>query len=99
MDEFQEVLWGYRCTPYGTTRETPFNLTYGTDAMLLVEVGEPTFRRQIEDLYVNNDDLRVELDTLAERREIAAFRAKAHKGLSLITTTPRKNQGSLLRGI
>ncbi|XP_047171035.1 uncharacterized protein LOC124839305 [Vigna umbellata] len=47
VDELQEVLWGYRCTPHGTTGETPFNLTYGMDAMLPVEVGEPTIRRGI----------------------------------------------------
>ncbi|XP_017441100.1 uncharacterized protein LOC108346536 [Vigna angularis] len=70
VDELQEVLWGYRCTPHGTTRETPFNLTYGMDAMLPVEVGEPTMRRGIQSLQDNNDELRVELDTLDERREV-----------------------------
>lgn len=49
VDELQEVHWGYRCTD-GTTEETPFNLTYGTDAMLSVEVGQLTLRRRIEDL-------------------------------------------------
>lgn len=34
VEELPEILWAYRCTPHGTTGETPFNLTYGTDAML-----------------------------------------------------------------
>ncbi|XP_020222083.1 uncharacterized protein LOC109804662 [Cajanus cajan] len=45
-EELTEVLWAYRCTPQSTTKETPFRLTYGTDAMIPVEVGEPSFRRQ-----------------------------------------------------
>lgn len=55
MDELLEVLCGYRCTPHGTMAETPFNLSYGTDAMLPVEVGEPTIRRKIADLEVNEE--------------------------------------------
>ncbi|XP_017413025.1 uncharacterized protein LOC108324597 [Vigna angularis] len=79
MDELQEVLWGYRCTPHDTTGETPFNLTYGMDAMLPVEVGKPTIRRRIQNLQDNSDELRVELDTLDERREVAMIRAEARK--------------------
>ncbi|XP_017426213.1 uncharacterized protein LOC108334788 [Vigna angularis] len=32
VEELPEVLWAYRCTPHGSTGDTPFNLTYGTDA-------------------------------------------------------------------
>ena len=28
--ELLEVLWGIYCTPQATTKETPFQLTYGT---------------------------------------------------------------------
>lgn len=79
VEELPEVLWGYRCTPHGTTGETPFNLTYGVDAMLPVELGEPSLRRQIEDIALNDQELRVELDTVEERRDRAALRAKACK--------------------
>nr|KYP60324.1 hypothetical protein KK1_015778 [Cajanus cajan] len=34
-EELPEVLWAYRCTPQSTTKETPFRLTYGADAMIL----------------------------------------------------------------
>jgi len=37
-----EILWAYRCTLETSTGETPFNLTYGTDAMLPIEINEPT---------------------------------------------------------
>jgi len=41
-EELLEVLWAYRCTPQSTTGETPYNMVYGTDVIILVEVGEPT---------------------------------------------------------
>nr|KYP51604.1 hypothetical protein KK1_026488 [Cajanus cajan] len=41
-EELPEVLWAYRCTPQSTTKETPFRLAYGADAMIPVEVGEPS---------------------------------------------------------
>nr|KYP57317.1 Uncharacterized protein K02A2.6 [Cajanus cajan] len=45
-DHLHEILWAYRCTPQSSTRETPFRLAYGTDAMIPVEIGEPSLRRQ-----------------------------------------------------
>ncbi|XP_014496823.1 uncharacterized protein LOC106758406 [Vigna radiata var. radiata] len=79
VEEIPEVLWAYRCTPHGSTGETPFNLTYGTDAMLPVEIGEPSIRRHIQDMTLNDEHLRMNLDTLPERREIALIKNEAHK--------------------
>nr|KYP76142.1 Transposon Ty3-I Gag-Pol polyprotein [Cajanus cajan] len=42
-EELPKVLKAYRCTPQSNTKETPFRLAYGTDAMIPVEVGEPSF--------------------------------------------------------
>lgn len=44
-EELPSILWGYHCTPQSTAKETPFRLAYGTDAMVPVEVGEPSLRR------------------------------------------------------
>lgn len=65
------MLWAYRCTPQTSTGETPYNLTYETDVMLLVEVGEATLRRQMDDLNINGDCMKTELDLLEELREKA----------------------------
>ena len=40
-DELPSVLWAYRTTP---TRETPFRLTYGADAIIPAEVGLTSYR-------------------------------------------------------
>lgn len=43
VDELQSMLWRYHCTPQSTTQETPFRLTYGTEAMIPIEI-EPALR-------------------------------------------------------
>ena len=79
VEELVEVLWAYRCTPHSTTRETPYNLTYGTDAMLPVEVRESTIRRELHNLKINKECLRTELDLLQESRDKAKIREEACK--------------------
>ena len=78
-EKLPEILWAYRCTPQTSTGETPFNLTYGTDAMLPVEVNEPTLRRQMEDWNINNECLRTDLDLIEELREKAKIKETAVK--------------------
>lgn len=77
VDELPKILWAYRCTPHDTTDETSFNLTYGTNAILPVEIGEPSLRRQVEDLQMNDNELRIELDTLDEKRHREVLQAEA----------------------
>ena len=43
-EELFEVLWAYRCTPQSATNESLFNLVYDADAMIPVEIGEPSLR-------------------------------------------------------
>ena len=45
LEELPHVLWAYRTTARNPTRETPFKLTYGTKAIILVEVGITSMRR------------------------------------------------------
>ena len=78
-EKLSEILWAYRCTPQTSTGETPFNLTYSTDAMLPIEVNEPTLRRQIEDWNINNECLRTDLDLIEELRERAKIKEAAVK--------------------
>jgi len=78
-DELLEVLWAYRCTPQSSTGETSYNLTYGTDAMLPVEVGETTLHRQLNDLKLDEECMKIELDLLEELREKARLREEVGK--------------------
>jgi len=78
-EEMLEVLWAYRCTPQTSTRETPYNMVYETDAMIPVEVGEPTLRRQLTDMNLNNESLAINLDVISELRDQARIRDEASK--------------------
>ena len=44
-DELLEVLWAYRTPAKSTTRETPFSLAYGYEAMVSVELRARFLRR------------------------------------------------------
>ena len=55
LEELPSILWAYRTTTRTPTRETPFNLTYGTEAVILVEVGLISLRRELFDERSNDD--------------------------------------------
>ena len=78
-EELIEVLWAYKCTSQTTTQETPYNLTYGTEAMITVVVVEPTIRRQMFDLNLNEESLEVNLDLVSEFRDKSRIREAACK--------------------
>ncbi|GJZ40129.1 reverse transcriptase domain-containing protein [Tanacetum coccineum] len=54
--------------------ETPFSLTYETEAVILVEISMPTLRTAKVDMVQNNEALEINLDLLEERREWAVIR-------------------------
>nr|KYP31646.1 Retrovirus-related Pol polyprotein from transposon 17.6 [Cajanus cajan] len=78
-EQLPEVLWAYRCTPQPTTQETPFRLAYRSDAMILVEIGEPSFCRTHFDESNNEAQLRVNMDTVENIRDRAQVVAEATK--------------------
>ncbi|MCI37649.1 gypsy retrotransposon integrase-like protein, partial [Trifolium medium] len=74
-EELHSILWFYRTTPHSTTGETPFRLTYGTEAVIPVETRASSFRTEIPiEGEPNNEMLREELDLLEELRDGAALR-------------------------
>ncbi|XP_075104084.1 uncharacterized protein LOC142178453 [Nicotiana tabacum] len=59
--------------------ETPYSLVYGTDAVIPVEVGEPSLRYSNES-GPNNDERRLQdLDEVEERRDMEHIRMVAQK--------------------
>ncbi|XP_072074134.1 uncharacterized protein [Arachis hypogaea] len=73
-NELASVLWSYRTTEQSTTGETPFRLTYGVDAVIPVEIGEPSLR-----LLLAGVDEAVEKDLVEETREMAHLSETALK--------------------
>ncbi|KAK3021959.1 hypothetical protein RJ639_045654 [Escallonia herrerae] len=79
VDELPKILWAYNTTTRTSTGETPFSLSFGTDALIPVEIGLPSLRVVTDDPVQNEEDLRANLDLLDERREQAAVRLAAYK--------------------
>ncbi|XP_075478765.1 uncharacterized protein LOC142519611 [Primulina tabacum] len=77
-EELPSVLWAYQTTPRSSTRETPYSLVYGSEAILPVEIGQSSTR--IESYPSNNDQSRaIELDLVEEKRDWATIRMKAYR--------------------
>ncbi|GJT28639.1 reverse transcriptase domain-containing protein [Tanacetum coccineum] len=74
MEELPNVLWAHRTMNKSSNGDTPFSLTYGTEAVIPVEIGMPTLRTAKVDLVQNDEALEINLDLLKERREQAAIR-------------------------
>nr|KYP58231.1 hypothetical protein KK1_004525 [Cajanus cajan] len=75
----QELKNAYHCTPQSTTQETPYRLTYGADAMIPVEVGEASHRRQVFNSEQNAQELAVDLDLVDELRDEARIHEEVCK--------------------
>ncbi|XP_008222401.1 PREDICTED: uncharacterized protein LOC103322272 [Prunus mume] len=74
-----EVLWAYRTTFRTSTGETPFSLSFGTEAVALVEIGQPTYRTSIYEAEANNEQLALNLDFIDELRDQSNMRNVAYK--------------------
>ncbi|GJS69193.1 reverse transcriptase domain-containing protein [Tanacetum coccineum] len=74
LEELPHVLWAHRTMIKSSNDDTPFSLTYGTEAVIPAEIGMPTYRTTAVDVVHNDDELRLNLDLVEERRERAAIR-------------------------
>ncbi|GJU79618.1 reverse transcriptase domain-containing protein [Tanacetum coccineum] len=74
LEELPHVLWAHRTMIKSSNDDTPFSLTYGTEAVIPAEIGMPTYRTTAVDVVHNDDELRLNLDLVEERRERAGIR-------------------------
>ncbi|GJR55170.1 reverse transcriptase domain-containing protein [Tanacetum coccineum] len=79
VEELSHVLWAHRTTIKVSTGDTPFSLVYGTEAVIPAEIGMPTIRTAEVNITTNDDERRIDLDILEERREQAAIREEKAK--------------------
>ncbi|XP_075633821.1 uncharacterized protein LOC142606340 [Castanea sativa] len=71
-EELHNVLWVYKTTARTPIGETPFGLTYGTEAVIPVEVGVANTSWEVFHEENNDDQLRINLDYLDEIRNKAS---------------------------
>nr|GEX82108.1 reverse transcriptase domain-containing protein [Tanacetum cinerariifolium] len=67
VEELPHVLWAHRTMIKSSHGDTPFSLTYGTEAVIPAEIEMPTYRTTAMDVVNNDEELRLNLDLLEER--------------------------------
>ncbi|GJY91295.1 reverse transcriptase domain-containing protein [Tanacetum coccineum] len=79
VDELPNVLWAHRTSIKQSNRETPFSLTYGSEAVIPAEIVIPTYRTLMIREGYNEEEMRLNLDLLQEKREADAVREAKYK--------------------
>ena len=80
-NELPSVLWAYRTTARTPTREMPFQLAYGSEAVILAKVGLTSFRVESYDENKNEEAMQLQLDLVDEVRMTAEQRMARYQNL------------------
>jgi len=73
-EELSSVLWAYQTTPQCSTGKTPFLMTYGVEAVILVETGLLTSQTDMFQVEENDQLLCKHLDLIEESQDVASIR-------------------------
>ena len=65
-EELPSVLWAYRTTTRTPTGEIPFQLAYGSEAVIPAEVGLTSYKVDNHDEWRNDEAMRLQLNLLDE---------------------------------
>ena len=90
-EELPSILWAYRMMTRTPTGETPFRLTYGSEAVIPTDVGLSSFRVDNHDERKNDEAMRLQLDLVDE------VRATAEQRLARYQDRMAKHYNSLVR--
>ncbi|XP_025640747.1 uncharacterized protein [Arachis hypogaea] len=93
-----EILWGYNTTLQSSTKETPFRLMFGSDAMIPVEISQGSVRTTYLDEDTNDQTREAELDLLEEVREESRIRHEAMQQLTRRKYNTRVRPRTLQQG-
>ncbi|GJX43978.1 reverse transcriptase domain-containing protein [Tanacetum coccineum] len=65
LDELPNVLWAHRTSLKTSNGETPYNLTFGSEAVIPAEIGMPTHRpMMVKEGNGNEEEMKLNLDLL-----------------------------------
>ncbi|XP_070007242.1 uncharacterized protein [Nicotiana sylvestris] len=79
LEVLPRVLWAYKTTAKTSTRETPFSHIYRAEALIPIEIGEPSKIYTQDTKESNEEEMRVNLELLEERRETTLIRMEVEK--------------------
>ena len=80
-EELLSILWAYRTTARTPTGETPFRLTYGSEAVIPTYVGLTSYRVHNHDKSKNDEAIRLQLNLVDEVRAAVEQRLTWYRGL------------------
>ena len=72
--ELPSILWAYRTTARMPIGETPFRLTYESEAIIPTEIGLTSYKVDNHDERKNNEAIRLQLDLVDEVKAMAEQR-------------------------
>ncbi|GKU88970.1 hypothetical protein SLEP1_g3175 [Rubroshorea leprosula] len=78
-NELNNVLWAYKTMSQTTIGETPYHLAFGTEEVIPIEIGVPSFRVTHFDERRNGKLFQENLDLLDEVKEEARLRTLVYK--------------------
>nr|GEW57753.1 reverse transcriptase domain-containing protein [Tanacetum cinerariifolium] len=80
VDELPNVLWAHQTSLKTSNGKTSHNLTFRSEVVISAEIGMPTHRtRMIKEGARNEQEMRLNLDLLQERREASEIREAMYK--------------------
>nr|GEX11482.1 reverse transcriptase domain-containing protein [Tanacetum cinerariifolium] len=79
VDELPNILWAHRTMLKTSNGETPLSLTYGSEAVIPAEIGMPTYRTVQWNEALNEEEMRLNLDLIQERRKTTVIREAKYK--------------------
>jgi transposase InsO family protein len=79
LDELPSVLWAIRTTEKTSHGHTPYNLTYGSEAIIPAEIGISSYRTTHISEESNDEELMVNLTLVDERRDMASINEARYK--------------------
>ncbi|CAL9019406.1 unnamed protein product, partial [Prunus brigantina] len=78
-DFLPEALWAIRTSYRTATGETPFSMAFGSEAVVPVEIGEPSYRTETFTPEANEEALSLSLDLIEEHRAQANLQNEGYK--------------------
>ncbi|CAL8992882.1 unnamed protein product, partial [Prunus brigantina] len=78
-EKLPEALWAIRTSYRTTTGETPFSMAFGSEAVVPVEIGEPSYRTETLAPRANEEAHALSLDLIEEHLAQANLRNEAYK--------------------
>ena len=85
-EDLPSILLAYYTTNRISTGKTPYSMVYGTKSIIPVAIGMPSFKTSNFDKENNEDELRLNLDFLNEKRERTEMRQATYNAKSPNTT-------------